>query len=89
MFTVTPKLARIAIEVPKGNAKGRPLSIGRREKQILLCLGRGLLYKQMSAEIGISEESIKSVLYQLRLKTKADMPQLIELGSRMLECMAS
>ncbi len=73
--TIARKLVTIFQEQPKGpNAEAAVLT--QREKEVLECLAKGMLYKEISEELGISfhtvRQHIRSIYEKLHVQNKTE-----------------
>jgi FixJ family two-component response regulator len=78
--------SRIALSIAKEmeNLRSAYASLSQREREVMALVVSGLLNKQVGAELGISEITVKAHRGSLMKKMKADsLPDLVNMAARL------
>lgn len=65
------------------------VTITMSERSILLALGRGATFKELTYQLGRTDRGVRQAAHLLYAKLSADEGRLRQFGERMLGCMAS
>ena len=66
-----------------------PLELPRRQRELVLCLGRGYSNNEIETAMHLTASSVKTSLFNLSHNAGMTRVELAVLGHRMLEVMAS